>query len=359
MINNLLLMLLGGGITIGLYTSISLFMKSGKLQAEFRYLSILIFLCCINYLHPHLDLIIGQNSHFKTVVFVEPGQFLLIPFIWLYIRNHLNGVYKLKLTDIFHFIPGILVAIYLILPFSDYVDEIFNIPLTTIFLGLLLILQSVFYMTRSFKKIKEVKGSLSNELSSFKSLDIDWIQYVFKIFIFIYIINIFIYMAILHTHNLNLIKAVVSLLFLIAIIIIGHRATRREEPIPSIKTIKKVSPLSKSEITRIELKLDSVMNEGKLFLNPELTLNELAENLGCSRNEISWFLNNRVGKKFYNYINEFRTSEVIRLMNDGKRDHQKILALAFDAGFNSKPAFNSIFKKVTGKTPSEYRKTLK
>lgn len=358
MLENILLMILGGGLTIGIYTSIQLFLKKGALKPEFRFLAFITILCCINFIHPHLSLIIGSTTHFNSVIFVEPGQFLLIPFIWLYIRNHLNALYKFSVKDLLHFIPSLIISIFLISPLSAKYETLFKLPVTTIFAGVLLFLQSLFYMWRSNRKIRIIKKKLSEELSSFKSLDLSWIQSIFIIFTSIYIINVFVISAILHNHNLLFIKTTISILFLIAILYIGHRSSKREEPLP-IPSEKKPDPVTKTESNRIEANLSELMKIKKLYLNPELTLNELAENLNCTRNEISWVLNNIINKNFYNYINEYRVNEVISLMKSKDRDHQKILALAFDAGFNSKPAFNSIFRKITGSTPSEYRNKIK
>ena len=58
---------------------------------------------------------------------------------------------------------------------------------------------------------------------------------------------------------------------------------------------------------------------------------------------------------FFDFINEYRLDEVKQALTDPAKQHLKILAIAFDAGFNSKTSFNTIFKKHTGMTPSEYR----
>lgn len=101
------------------------------------------------------------------------------------------------------------------------------------------------------------------------------------------------------------------------------------------------------------------MEEERLYLDPELRLSDLVEHLGATRNQLSHVINQRLGKNFYDFVNEYRVREVLRLMDEKSRDSQKIIALAFDAGFNSKPAFNSVFKKHTGLTPSEYRQRKK
>jgi len=69
-------------------------------------------------------------------------------------------------------------------------------------------------------------------------------------------------------------------------------------------------------------------------------------------------LNEKHGRNFFTFINEYRVREVISRINDPKFQHYTILAIAFDSGFNSKSTFNSIFKSYTGKTPSQYRSDI-
>jgi AraC-like DNA-binding protein len=66
-------------------------------------------------------------------------------------------------------------------------------------------------------------------------------------------------------------------------------------------------------------------------------------------------LNEKHGKNFFTFINEYRIKDVILRFGDHKNNNFTILAIAFDSGFNSKTTFNSIFKSQTGMTPSEYR----
>ncbi|MEL6193742.1 MAG: helix-turn-helix domain-containing protein, partial [Bacteroidota bacterium] len=64
-------------------------------------------------------------------------------------------------------------------------------------------------------------------------------------------------------------------------------------------------------------------------------------------------------QNFSDYVNAYRVEEVIRLLNHPDFASYSFLALGLEAGFNSKSTFFSVFKKMTGKTPSEYKKTSK
>jgi len=102
-------------------------------------------------------------------------------------------------------------------------------------------------------------------------------------------------------------------------------------------------------------KLISVMETDKPYLNRNLSIQDLSQLTGISRHYITQVLNEKHGKNFFTFINEYRVKDVISRFNDPKNNHFTILAIAFDAGFNSKTTFNSIFKSLTGVTPSEYR----
>ncbi len=69
-------------------------------------------------------------------------------------------------------------------------------------------------------------------------------------------------------------------------------------------------------------------------------------------------LNEKHHRNFFSFVNEYRIREVTSRISDPKYQHYTILAIAFDAGFNSKSTFNTFFKAYTGKTPSAYREEI-
>ena len=81
----------------------------------------------------------------------------------------------------------------------------------------------------------------------------------------------------------------------------------------------------------------------------------MATRMKMSRHHLTQLLNERLEKNFYSFINEYRIEEAIDRLNDPSLQ-VNILSLAFDCGFNSKSSFNNYFKKITGTTPTAYRK---
>jgi len=103
-----------------------------------------------------------------------------------------------------------------------------------------------------------------------------------------------------------------------------------------------------------KLKVDELMEARKIYLEPELTLTELAKKIGTNASQLSKVINGVYGKSFNDYVNEFRVQEAIRLLQTPAYRNFSLLAIAYDAGFNSKSTFNRAFKKVTGKNPKDY-----
>lgn len=103
--------------------------------------------------------------------------------------------------------------------------------------------------------------------------------------------------------------------------------------------------------------LESLMIMEKLYLDPELGLNGLAQRLNVTPNHLSMLLNDHIGKNFHDYVNSYRIEEVKQRLLDPIYNNLTISSIGGDCGFNSKSAFNRIFKNSTGKTPSEYRRS--
>jgi AraC-like DNA-binding protein len=101
-------------------------------------------------------------------------------------------------------------------------------------------------------------------------------------------------------------------------------------------------------------RLDAHMAAARPYLNPDLNLGTLAEQIGTNSSVLSRVVNTREGLNFNDYINGFRCREVMRRFAAGDHENLTFLAMALDAGFNSKATFNRAFKKYTGKSPRAF-----
>ncbi len=99
-----------------------------------------------------------------------------------------------------------------------------------------------------------------------------------------------------------------------------------------------------------------LMEQEKMYLDPELNLKELASRIGISSNYASQILNHYSGKNFFEFVNGYRVEEVKRLLNDEAYSHLSLLGIGMECGFNSKSTFNLSFKKLTGHPPSYFKR---
>jgi len=102
--------------------------------------------------------------------------------------------------------------------------------------------------------------------------------------------------------------------------------------------------------------LKQLMITDKLYLDSKLSLPRLADELKVSVNYLSQVINEQLNQNFFDFVNSYRIEEAKARLADEKSKNDNILTIATDAGFNSKSAFYSAFKKHTGMTPGEFRK---
>jgi len=99
------------------------------------------------------------------------------------------------------------------------------------------------------------------------------------------------------------------------------------------------------------------LNYEKAYLDENLTLSKLAELIPTTDKKLSTFLNQHLNITFYDMINAYRVESVKEKLLSNNYNNLTLLGIAYESGFNSKSSFNRIFKKETGLSPSEYKKS--
>lgn len=112
-----------------------------------------------------------------------------------------------------------------------------------------------------------------------------------------------------------------------------------------------------AKLAELKEKLRVAMEEEEVYCNPQLTLAKLAKQLNLPQKELSAYINEHLYMDFPEYLNQYRTEKAKQLLTSDLAEKYTILALAKEAGFNSKSTFNEVFKRNTGLTPSQFRKT--
>lgn len=96
------------------------------------------------------------------------------------------------------------------------------------------------------------------------------------------------------------------------------------------------------------------MDTKQPYLQPDLSLSDLANELKTNTSVLSQLINAGFNKNFNDFINGYRVAAYLEKAGTAQYQHLTLLAIAFECGFNSKTTFNRAFKKMTGKAPSNF-----
>jgi AraC-like DNA-binding protein len=361
------------GATQGLLLAAALLSSKGGNKTANRLLAALTFAISIivsgavlltsNYVfvYPHLSRI-----H-------HPFVFLAGPLLFLYIRELTSEGRRFERKDFLHFIPFALCLIYL-LPYylqsgkgklnvvaSEYLEASFgqwyyvrsSAFIVQFLVYLVLIVLAIIQYSRRVKRRELPRDETTlSELRFFViASSVLWFGAVLRY-------------ALDSTARTNLL---VPLGASVVIYGMGYLKMRRPRPLTSEvageKTQLSTKKYEKSTLTgdraeRYLSRLLHCMKEKKPFTDGDLSLQKLAQGLSISPHHLSQIINERLGQTFSDFINSYRVEEAKRRLLDPSFKHLSLLGIAIDVGFNSKSSFNSVFKKHTNMTPSEFRNGL-
>ena len=281
--------------------------------------------------------------------------------LFLFIRKKTFDDFKLKGNDILICLPTftvILIALFRLVDLdfvsADWYSKL-NFGgqyLTRIFYGVL----SLFY-------IKKYKSKTYQNYSNLDRHNANWMQFVVYSYL-IYSIFPFLWGALLYFSNIDFVNQLSILaagtvvlvyvcLILWKILQNAHlmlKITREENVVTS-----KVFNIIEKPRDKLSNRLHEFMMDNEPFLNPQITLKELAIKLNYSPRELSKIINEKLGVNFYDFINKYRIEYAKSLLVNPPDPKMTISEVYNNSGFNSKSSFNTAFKKHTGQTPTYFK----
>lgn len=298
--------------------------------------------------------------------------------LYLYTLYSLPFYHKFRTKDLWHFLPFVLMYIYMIPTFlfaysveqkvrSDELGVDSGFQAFFIVSAIVFIISGVVYPILSYKLTQRYRKTIHQYFAYSQRINLKWLQFFILSIFIVYISSaIFgtLHYAMRIPFNFN-IDYIAFFLFISFLIFLGYFGIRQEgvfsnpfslDEISISKTKKEYlnSGLKEDEAKVLLQKLKQYMKTEKPYLEPKLSLGNLALQLNVSANYLSQTINQYEGKNFYDFINEYRVEEFVERAMLPENQKFNILSLAYDAGFNSKSSFNQIFKKHKGKTPSEF-----
>ncbi len=368
----------------GLILTVVLLTKTTRNQKANQYLAACVALFSIRL----LDLYAQEHwQYFYDLPFLYPLQFtidfLYIPLFFAYVRKLTNPEWFWRPIDHCHWLPALmslaLFIPYYMLPIEQqiahfkpwfegiqpdqslpelyYLFSLRRILVTTqwaVYLGCILVI------------LKRHQVNIRQLFSSVEHINLNWIRLLTLGFLFVlsvYIISSLIpdWLGVYYQVKTLLFSTSASLAILIyALGYVGlfQRDIFTESmPTPNPTAKKPTSSvmvrLTPEAATALRDELQQLMIEQQPHLEGDLTLNELASMIGISQYQLSELLNKELHQSFFDFINSYRIEAAKQRLIERS---EAIVDVAMNVGFNSKSSFNNAFKKLTGQTPSQYRK---
>jgi AraC-like DNA-binding protein len=381
------------GAVQGVFLALALLStKNGNIRAH-RILALLTFLFSMDLGEEYLYQIGFFESVPNLLHVLAPIDLLYGPLIYLYVLQLTNPVSPRAATrNYWHFLPA-LIGIVLLVPFF-LLDGTEKLELTetlrkggvmendsaqmmliesgvTLFM-LGTIVQLGLYFLVLIKRLIKHSKSIKNEFSDIDKINLVWLRNLLLGLSCIYLL----YLGDQFFPDLLGMNILGDLITVVAVILIytmgylglrqpaiftrasvSQQTTTRESVNQTVEKYHR-SGLDKETSLVFLNELASHMETNKPYLEGDLVLPQLAQQLGISANYLSQVINEQLNVNFYDFINGYRVEDAKRLMKNAGQKNTNILKIALDSGFNSRSAFYTAFKKATSMTPTQYKKNL-
>ncbi len=292
-----------------------------------------------------------QPAHRPSILddgFIRIILFTIGPLNYLYIFN-LLGQGRYKTVSLLHFFPALITTGGILGEYLGlfYLGQLYQF----VFDPYTLIVHLILY---GFG----IGVFLKRNHSRFGNLLRNWVTILFAVYLFL---TLFISL------NLNTIMVVYSDILTLGtigafVLILGYVAYFHPKILWDKNELKKAGPpekycrsgLSQELSEELKNKLLRLIEEEKLYLNNDLTLDNLANRLSIPRHYVSQIINEQFEMGFYDFINRFRIEEAKTLLKNQEDCQLKVIEIVYQTGFNNKVSFYKAFKKSTGHTPKRY-----
>ena len=305
-----------------------------------------------------------------------PCMLLLCPLLIFYVKALIYSDYKFEKKELLHFIPFILMLIYLV-PFYiqsgeykinfvkswledsvDFKNLLFQYTAFS-FIGI----QIFSYLIYMWISLSCYEKEIKNSFSSIEKNNLHWLKHFIIIFFIAIFIMLVIFIMQMFIINFKDVYEFIPLTASVLIAFLVYRVLVQPEVITGIEYKSSIQSKNKPYIydnkEKYKILIIESMTKKKLYREPDLTLIDLAARLDMSRNLLSSVINDCIKMNFYDFVNGYRVEEVKNFLENKAEKNFNIINIAMDAGFNSKTTFNAIFKKHTGMTPTQYWKNHK
>ena len=334
--------------------------------------SLLIVLACSMALNAYLEAVIPNSFPFLRTL-PEPFLLLIGPLFHEYIHRLAGSQRRLSRAAL-HVLPFVLVAGGLTLVMIGSYDvrpRRMAYGVGAVWLLIYIHFWVYYYLNRKTLRLYQAKLKASH--SMMEGVYQSWISYCLNALLVCYSVLGLLFLL-QHGHIYLPINRSLAVVLAVMIYCIGYRILVQPELFtlsaqpgsPPETDHEEMNANGRTKYQKSGLQLETAADEGakviqfmetrKPHVQPELDLKKLAEMLDLSPHHLSQIINTELATNFYDFVNGYRVEEAKSLLSDRTKEHLSVIHIAFDAGFNSKATFNRMFKKITQKTPSQFRR---
>lgn len=357
-----------------LFLSAYLFSQQKGKPVSNRLLGYFFLTICLNL----LDVFLLQTG----VYFLHPGfagmasclPLLFGPLLYFYTRSIVYKDFLVSVKSLVHFLPFLIVfcctEIYFQNQPFDMQERILTslsvhrIPALISEISTLIFLQFLCYAIACLWLVSSYKKMAGQHFSNPRYASVSWLYSTIVFFISITIIsalNGLLAQTAFSKYYLFAFNLVVALLLVFVIQVMIKALSRPyffsfADSFEPTAAAAKMTEQEKLEKEATIQSLLTLMKSDKPYLEPELTLEQLATKLSLKPRTLSQAINDLLQQNFFDFINRYRVDEAKVLLTDPKNKKITVLEVLYQVGFNSKSSFNTLFKKYTGLTPTEFRK---
>lgn len=296
----------------------------------------------------------------KTQKLYAPLFFALGPLLYFYAAALFRRDFSFRRRDWLHFLGVIANYLYNV-PFYWKSDSekiallARGLASDVRVIRMLALLHFAIYVWLVWRLIIRGYREARNHLSSFDRLQVRWVGYVAAMYATVLLINIF---PDVNWPPAGLFLSSWEALMVLLLGFLGlQQQARRGEGYPAAAVVPPETA-AEADLAGPLQQIIRIMEQNKPYLDPDLTIEELARQAGLKVYICSSAINRMLGINFFTFVNGCRVEEAMRQLQ-AKTPRQTILDIALASGFNSKSTFNAIFKAKTGQTPSQFLKTRK
>lgn len=353
------------GVIQGIILSIIVWNYPRQHKISNRILSLFLFSLVYLYFGPRILEVI--DSPYRRLYY---GLRTLAPVLLiLYIHSLYKKVILKKYLWYFLIIPLDILAIYVIAQLR--VDTTTNIDWRIISHTWFIIIY-LFFLPIIYQQYINYKKKVLQNFSSTHKIGLNWVTQLFLGFLIImtfdFLLSVLaVSFSVINSSYASMISTIAFTVFMYFITIKGKLSSeiyhlRKLDDSPKFETEPQTKNTDKTleenkEIKILADKIVQIIEEQNLYKEMGLTVNDIAEKIDTPPYLVSQAINVSLEKNFFELINRYRVEEAKRLLLDESWNYLSIVGIGFEAGFNSKTAFNTCFKKYTGMTPSQFKKS--